>query len=833
MHYQAFKMRSLTWLLLALLVILIFVVFAPRLIEEQGRFWQAAGVLISVLVLSGGMLLIRQMNSRLARLAEVAGAIGAGRFDDRVDDTQTDSIGLVGVAINDMADKIQDAVERLEAQQRELVDNRREVGIQHRRLQSEYERQAAFGDFLERLHSVEINTISRVGLDYMMKAAGAELGRFYLWDEEGQRLKLLYDRGIDQEAGEALHRSDSAGGLPMEVLRRREVVTVGQADGGELLRLRVGVGEIAVASVVGLPILFREHRLGVAVLALTSPWSDETRRLLGAVQDALGNSLNNARGYRTVQQQAVRLRQANQELIEADRLRSEFVANMSHELRTPLNSIIGFSTVLLSNRSGVLQERELGYAEKINRNGKHLLSLINDILDLSKIEAGRMDLEFRSTDLDGVCQEIVEMLRPQAASRQIELTLEIDQQLPAVTTDSGKLRQVLVNLVGNAIKFTEKGAVGLKASAEGANAVSLEVTDTGIGIPKDKLETIFEPFRQADSGTTRRFGGTGLGLTISRSIVDLLGGRISVTSAEGEGSCFRVLLPVGQGTDLPPDEGLAVADAAAFENQGEPPDSGDERDRPVLVVDDDPDARELMTAMVEDLGLPVITADGGEEALAMVQRQRPRLITLDLMMKGMDGWEVLQRLKADRRTHDIPVVIISIIADRRRAMVLGAVEALTKPVVEPELLGTLERILGEHAGGRVLVVDDDPDARALLVELVQQRATEVREAENGLRAIEVLADFRPDLIFLDLMMPEMDGVSFLQEIRADARFIQTPVVVVSAKSLTDQERGDLDRRVVEVIEKGDAGLDTRVSAVLAQALGTDKNNEVTDAEAIR
>jgi signal transduction histidine kinase/CheY-like chemotaxis protein/HAMP domain-containing protein len=827
MHYQAFKLRSLTWVLLALLAILLFVVYAPQLIDEQVRLWQSAGVFISILVLIGGMLLVRRMNSRLERLAEVAEAIGSGRFDDHIDDTRKDSIGLVGAAVNEMADKIQDAVGRLEAQQRELVANRREVGIQHRRLQAEYERQAGFGKFLERLHSVEINTIARVGLDYMMTVAEADLGRFFLWDEAGEQLKPLYDHGFDREAGEALHRTDSARGLPEEVMRRRKTIVMGGLDGEDLPAIRVGLGEIRVNTLLGLPLMFREHRLGVVVLALTQPPADDKMSLVGAVQDALGNALNNARGYTTVQQQAVRLRHANQELVEADRLRSEFVANMSHELRTPLNSIIGFSTVLLGNRHGVLQERELGYAEKINRNGKHLLSLINDILDLSKIEAGRMDLEFRSTDLDGVCREIIDMLRPQAMSRQIELQLEIGDNLPAISTDSGKVRQVLVNLVGNAIKFTEQGSVGLKVACDGDKAVSMDVSDTGIGIPADKLETIFEPFRQADSGTTRRFGGTGLGLTISRSIVDLLGGRISVTSEEGKGTTFRVVLPLGEGGELPVEgSGLAVAgaggdaDHAAMSNGGAG--AGDagthERSRPVLIVDDDRDARDLMSAMVEELGVPVVTADGGTQALQMAFDNPPRLITLDLMMDGMDGWEVLQRLKADPRTRDIPVVIVSIIADRRRAMVLGALEALTKPVVEQDLLAILSRLLDDRGAGRVLVVDDDADARSLVIEQIGERAGEIREAQDGRRALRVLEDFRPDLLFLDLMMPEMDGLSFLQEIRKDSRFVDTPVVIISAKTLTAGERTELDKRVVEVIEKGDAALESRVTEVVANAL---------------
>ena len=439
-----------------------------------------------------------------------------------------------------------------------------------------------------------------------------------------------------------------------------------------------------------------------------------------------------------------------------------------------------------------------------------------------------MDLEFRAADLDGVCRETVEMLRPQAQACHISLDLEVEPGMPVVNTDSGKLKQVLINLIGNAIKFTEQGGITVKAMNEGGAVLRIEVRDTGIGIPVDKMETVFGPFRQADSGTTRRFGGTGLGLTISRSIAQLLGGELHARSEPGAGSCFILRLPFERDGVLSPDSANAQtsvkASAAVSGGQGMSGDQGGHRqagydaaDGPVLVVDDDPDARELMTTLIGDMGIRVVTASGGDQALQLARAERPRLITLDLMMEGMDGWEVLRRLKADPDLNQVPTVVISIVADRHRAMVLGALDALTKPVADGAVEAILQRLSGDVSPGRILVVDDNADARALLREQIGAHADEIREAENGRQALDMLQDYAPDLIFLDLMMPVMGGLSFLQQLRGMPRFARTPVVVVSGKVLTVEERNELERCVTEVIEKGDSSLEQRVARVVAEA----------------
>ncbi|MFO1352384.1 MAG: response regulator [Gammaproteobacteria bacterium] len=509
-------------------------------------------------------------------------------------------------------------------------------------------------------------------------------------------------------------------------------------------------------------------------------------------------------------------------------LAQRFVANMSHELRTPLNSIIGFSNILLKNRNQTLAEKDLDHAEKINRNGKHLLNLINDILDLSKIESGRMEVEVRPTRVDGLAREVVDMLKPQAEARNINLEFTSESTLHTLYTDTDKLKQVLINLIGNAIKFTHEGGVRVRVLQEDPQSLSIAVSDSGIGIPPQQLEAIFEPFRQVDSSTTRKYGGTGLGLTISRSIIHMLNGEITVKSELGKGSTFSVRLPLTADKATPisaaaqPPAAVAAqppaVPAAPVPIETPPLIPKGKGPRRVLIVDDDADARELLSGYITEIGaLPILAADG-EQALRLAREHHPDLITLDLMMPGIDGWEVLKRLKVDAELQAIPVVIISIVAERRKAVVLGAIDAITKPIVHDDLIAILRRTLHAPPHGRVLVVDDNPEVLDLFRHLLADEVAEIRTAYNGKDALDVLRDYRPDLIFLDLMMPEMDGLTFLRVLRTDKQLMSLPVIIVTAKELTSSERKELEMRVVDIIQKGDESLEDRLREVLEKAM---------------
>jgi signal transduction histidine kinase/DNA-binding response OmpR family regulator len=505
-----------------------------------------------------------------------------------------------------------------------------------------------------------------------------------------------------------------------------------------------------------------------------------------------------------VQQRTAQLELARVAADAANETKSQFLANMSHELRTPLNAIIGYSEMLSEEAQDSGHDAYLPDLEKIHGSGKHLLGLINDILDLSKIEAGKMELFVESVDVARMLAEVASTVKPLVERNANRIELDAASDLGAMRTDQVKLRQILLNLLSNASKFTDKGVITLAARAEngpGGQHLVFSVRDTGIGMTAEQVARLFQPFVQAEASTTRKYGGTGLGLAISKHLTEMLGGRITVESKVGEGTTFTARIPVVvpgiAATDAASSGPEAASDAASQIAQ-----SDLFTKATVLVIDDESAAREMLSRMLAKEGYRVLAAASGPDGIALAAQALPDVITLDIMMSGMDGWTVLSQLKANPLTAAIPVVVITIVDDRNLSFALGAAEYLPKPVDREQLAQVLGRVRGGGGPHTVLLVEDDPSARAMMRRLCEKEGWTVAEAENGRLGLEAMKVHAPGLILLDLMMPEMDGFQFLERLRTGPDRSTTPVVVLTAKDLSDGDRARLRGSVTQVLQKG-------------------------------
>jgi GAF domain-containing protein/CheY-like chemotaxis protein len=660
----------------------------------------------------------------------------------------------------------------------------------------------ALGEVSQALSStLDLDAVLSTIVSRAKQLTGTDACSVWEYDERAEEFNFLTTDNMDDELIEVARRTPIRRGqgnmgrlaVTREPVQVADILEEG-AYRGPLRDVLMRTGNRALMSV---PLLLEDHLIGALTVNKKTPgeFPPAIIDLLKtfAAQSAL--AIQNARLFREIEDKGRQL-----EL--ADRHKSEFLANMSHELRTPLNAIIGYSEMLQEDAADQGADALIDDLKKINAAGKHLLELINAVLDLSKIEAGKMELYLESFEVDGLVRDIAAVIQPLAAKNANRLEVECDAEVGTMRADLTKVRQALFNLLSNACKFTDHGTISLlvsRDSHEAPESIVFSVRDTGIGMTAEQIARLFEAFAQADAATTRKYGGTGLGLALSRRLCRMMGGDVTVESKAGRGSTFTIRLPahVAEAVEEP------IAPVASPGR--EPAGIGT-----VLVIDDEAAVRDLMQRFLTREGFRVVVAAGGEEGLRRARELRPNAITLDVMMPGMDGWAGLSALKAAPDLADIPVIMLTIVDDRNLGYALGAADYLTKPIDRERLVAVLRQ---HRRDLPVLVVDDDAEVRALFRRMLEPDGYTVVEAPNGRAALDRLGEITPGVILLDLMMPEMDGFEFVAEFRRHEAWRAIPIVVVTAKDLSHDDRQRLNGHVERILQKGAYGREQLLAEV--------------------
>jgi signal transduction histidine kinase/DNA-binding response OmpR family regulator len=741
-----------------------------------------AALCIAVLA---GMFLAGRMVGPIQALRTGAARLGGGDLSQRITVKTGDELEALADQFNAMAGQLQESYAGLE---KKVEERTHELETRSHELAQSVGELRALGEVTQAVNStLDLATVLSTIVAKAVELSGTEAGSIYVVDPTTQGLHLRASHGMSDELIAELNRQGvdlSEKTIADAAAQKAPVQTPDFKDAAPspVLDILLRAGFRAVLIV---PLLGPEGLTGMLVVRRKAPgeFPQHTLDLLQtfAAQSVL--AIQNANLFTEVEEKSRQLEMASQH-------KSQFVASMSHELRTPLNAIIGLTEMMVSNAQRFGTEKAAEPLRRVHRAGTHLLGLINQVLDLSKIEAGKLELSPETVNLAPLLGDVIGTARQLAEQNKNRLVLDPQENPGQLTVDPMRLRQILLNLLSNACKFTKQGEVRLRVKkvVDGRNWIEIAVADTGIGMTPEQQAKLFEEFAQADSSTARQYGGTGLGLAITRKLARMMGGDVTVVSESGKGSVFTVRLP-------------GSADAQARSSTG----ASDGHRSPiagcVLVIDDDATARELIADHLKAEGFSVVTAAGGVEGLKRAKELRPTAITLDVMMPDLDGWSVLAALRQDPELAEIPVIMITIVDEQRRGIALGAAGYLTKPIDRERLRHVIERFRAPARPTRVLMVEDDAVQRERMCGWLEGPQWAVQEAENGREALKRIQENRPDVILLDLMMPEMDGFAVVAALQKQAGWQDIPVIVITARDLDAKDRERLNSGVQSVLVK--------------------------------
>jgi signal transduction histidine kinase/DNA-binding response OmpR family regulator len=673
----------------------------------------------------------------------------------------------------------------------------------------------ALGDVTQAVNStIDLETVLTTIVANATQLSNTEAGAIYVLDEQHKEFQLRATYGMSEEliaAVRDMHAEISeAVGLLAETHEPSQHPDLRDLPHNPVndVILRAGYSARLL-----MPLMRSGDVVGALVVRRKAP-GDFPATVVELLKTFAAQSvlaIHNARLFHEIEEKSRQLELASQH-------KSQFLANMSHELRTPLNAIIGVTEMMREDASDLNRADEIEPLDRVLGAGRHLLGLINDILDLSKIEAGKMEIHIEEFGIAPLIDDAVKTIETLAAKNNNRLVVDCESEIGVMQADQTRVRQALLNLLSNANKFTEGGTVTVRAQRHvesGRDWITMAVSDTGIGMTPEQVGKLFREFSQADSSTTRKYGGTGLGLAISRRFCQLMNGDITVESELGLGSTFTIRLPAFAAGDAP----TAVKQPSLTPSVK----TGPSNAPLILIIDDDATVREVVGRFLEREGFSVAKADGGKEGLRLARELHPAAVTLDIMMPDLDGWTVLAAIKGDPALVDLPVVLMTIVDEKNRGYALGATEYLVKPVDRRKLVDMLHALCGS-TGRPLLMVDDDDLGRSQMRAALEQQGWTVTEASDGRDGLERLSEARPDVIILDLMMPEMDGFEFLESVRRNVEWRDIPVVVVTAKELTDADRRRLNGGVERIIQKTDRDDMLReVRSVLAKCVGRQRS----------